>query len=91
MSVNVLYLKFVCCVLREIKTFTAIEELDLMYNFCVILVVLMLDDALNIFAILVYVNEYHRKNFLKTKVSQIFMQTDNTNGTITFIYLRDVS
>ena len=57
----------------------------------VIVVVLVLDDAIKHFATLVYVNEYHRKNFLKTKVSQVFMQTDNTNGPIIFIYLRDVS
>ena len=40
-----------------------------------IVVVLVLDDAIKHFATLVYVNEYHRKNFLKTKVSQVFMQT----------------
>lgn len=57
----------------------------------VIVVVLVLDDAIKHFVTLVYVNEYHRKNFLKTKVSQLFMQTDNTNGPIIFIYLRDVS
>ena len=57
----------------------------------VIVVVLVLDDAIKNFATLVYVNEYHRKNFLKTKVSQVFMQTDNTNGPIIFIYFRDVS
>ena len=56
-----------------------------------IVVVLVLDDAIKHFATLVYVNEYYRKNFLKTKVSQVFMQTDNTNGPIIFIYLRDVS
>lgn len=55
----------------------------------VIVVVLVLDDAIKHFVTLAYVNEYHRKNFLKTKVSQLFMQTDNTNGP--FIYLRDVS
>lgn len=55
----------------------------------VIVVVLVLDDAIKHFATLVYVNEYHRENFLKTKVSQV--QTDNTNGPIIFIYLRDVS
>ena len=42
------------------------------------------------FATLVYVNEYHRENFLKTKDSQVFMQTDNTNGSITFIYFGNV-
>ena len=57
----------------------------------VIVVVLVLDDAIKHFGTLVYVNEYHRKNFLKTKVSQVFMQTDNTNGPIIFIFLRDVS
>ena len=57
----------------------------------VIVVVLVLDDAIKHFATLVYVNEYHRENFLKTKVSHVFMQTDNTNGPIIFIYLRDVS
>ena len=64
-----------------------------MCNFClfvVIVVVSVLDDELKHFAILVYVNEYHRENFLKTKVSQVFMQTDNTNGSIIFIYLRNV-
>ena len=57
----------------------------------VIVVVLVLDDAIKHFATLVYVNEYHWENFLKTNVSQVFMQTDNTNGPIIFIYLRDVS
>lgn len=57
----------------------------------VIVVVLVLDDAIKHFATLVNVNEYHRENFLKTKVSQVFMQTDNTNGPIIFIYLRNVS
>ena len=56
----------------------------------VIVVVLVLDDAIKHFATLVYVNEYHWENFLKTKVSQIFMQSDNTNGPITFIYFGNV-
>ena len=56
----------------------------------VIVVVLVLDDAIKDFATLVYVNEYHQENFLKTKVSQVFMQTDNTKGSITFIYFRNV-
>ena len=55
-----------------------------------IVVVLVLDDAIKHFATLVYVNEYHWENFLKTKVSQIFMQSDNTNGPITFIYFGNV-